>query len=151
MIRLRNVAYENASAGFAAVLAATTYNFALFVNNTGKTLKIRKASFVVAGKGAGGTSFTANILKNGTTVLSTIPVCTTGTMGADYTVKFDTNKEFAATAPTGVSALPVLSTTEATITVKPGDVVELSTTNVGVYTGTGPKLVATVHMEYVTP
>lgn len=147
MIRLRNVAYENATACITGVVTAANYRFGLFVNNTGRPLKIKKVTFAVPQAGAGGTSITADILKNGTTVLSTVPVVTRATVAAN--TKFDTNKELAATAPTGVSALPVLSSTDATITVKAGDVLELSTTAVGVYTGQGAFLVATVHLEYV--
>jgi hypothetical protein len=147
MIRLRNVAYENATASLIAVLAAGTYKFGLFVNNTGRPLKIRKVSFAVPTVAAGGTSVTADIHKNGATVLSTVPVVTRATTAAN--TKFDTAREFGSAAPTGVSALPVLSSTDATITVKPGDCLELATTSVGVYTGAGACLVATVHLEYV--
>lgn len=147
MIRLRNVAHENATAFITGVVTAANYRFGLFVNNTGKNLKVRKITFSVPQAGAGGTSITADVLKNGTTVLSTVPVITRATVAAN--TKFDTAKELATSAPTGVSALPVLSTTDATVTVKPGDVLELSTTAVGTYTGQGAFLVATVHLESV--
>lgn len=147
MIRLRNVAYENATASLANVVTAAAYKFGLFVNNTKFPMRIRKITFHVPTAGAGGTSITADVLKNGTSVLATVPTITRATVAANTV--FDTNKEIAATAPTGVSALPVLSSTLATITVKPGEALELSSTAVGVYTGIGAQLIATVHLEYV--
>lgn len=149
MIRLKNVAYQNATASLTGVVTAAGYKFGLFVNNFKFPVKVKKVTFSVPQAGAGGTSITADIHKNGTTILSTIPVVTRATVVAN--TKFDTAKELVSTAPTGVSALPVLSTTDATVTVKPGDVLELATTAVGVYTGQGAFLVATVHLEYVAP
>ena len=148
MIRFKNVAYESVSGGAADF--TTTVIRPLWVNNFKFPVKVRKCTFQITEKGsAGGTSFTTDITKNGTTILSTVPVATRGSLGTNYTVKYDTAKELTASAPTGISALPVLSSTDATITVKPGDALEVLATCVGTYSGTLPRFNVTVLLEYV--
>lgn len=147
MIRSRNVAYNLESATAVAPAAAAAIA-PFFINSFPFPVRVKKVAFHVAEKGSGaGTSYTVDVKKNGTTVLSTVPTLTIASI-TSYSTKFDTDKTIAATAPTGVSALPVLSSTVSTITLGKGDVLELVVTPNGALATTSARIVATATIEY---
>lgn len=149
MIKNRNlaVAYVDGAVSAAAAAAAIGHLGAWHKAAPGR---ISKILFAINQKGSGAaTTFTVDVKKNGTSVLGTVPTVTIATV-TNY-AKCDTAKEITATAPTGFSALPVLTSTSATLDLANGDVLEIVVTPNGALATTAAYVSATVIIEQKQP
>lgn len=85
--------------------------------------------------GTAGTSWTANVKKNGTTVFATNGVLA---LASGANVAIDTKAELA--LPTGATRPVLLAAPNATLLTKKGDVWSWDLTVTGTYTGAGPQV-----------